>query len=265
MSGTRHSAPTVRVDTVARGPVADRDVEYARAAVQHAAGFANHPVLSARAVLTMSEDPALERPARAEASLDVNGTQIRAHALASGMPGAVDLLEDKLRENLLQFQDRRRTRHRWIGGANDETWRHGDVPTARGASFPRPPQEREIVRRKTFALAPMSPDDAAYEMSILGHDFYLFTDRESGKEAVVYRDDDGHFAISGDAVGGPEAEATAGSVRVVASAPVLSESEAVARLDLSGEPFVFYLDSESRRGSVLYLRYDGHYGLITAA
>jgi hypothetical protein len=107
----------------------------------------------------------------------------------------------------------------------------------------------------------MSPDDAAYEMGILGHDFYLFTDRESGKEAVVYRDGDGRFAISGEAVEGAE---TAEPVRVVGSAPVLSESEAVARLDLGGEPFVFYLDSQSRRGSVLYLRYDGHYGLITA-
>lgn len=261
MSGTRH---TVRVDTVARGPVADRDVEYARAAVEHAAGLADHPVLSARAVLTMAEDPALERPARAEGSLYVDGTQIRAHALASGMTGAIDLLEDKLRENLLQFQDRRRTRHRWVGGADDETWRHGDLPTARGDSYPRPPQEREIVRRKTFALEPMSPDDAAYEMGILGHDFYLFTDSETGTEAVVYRDGGGRFAIRGEAVVAPSAEESSQALRVVGSAPVLSESEAVARLDLGGEPFVFYLDRETRRGSVLYLRYDGHYGLITA-
>ena len=32
-----------------------------------------------------------------------------------------------------------------------------------------------------------------------------------------------------------------------------------------GEPFVFYLDPETGRGRVLYIRYDGHYGLITAA
>lgn len=261
MPSRRHTLPAVSVDVVVRGPVAERDVEYVRAAVEQVSGFANHPVLAARAVLTVSEDPGLERPARAEASLDVNGTQIRAHALASGMPGAVDLLEDKLRQNLLQFQDRERTRHRWIGVGGENAWRHGDLPTGRGDSFPRPPQEREVVRRKTFALAPMTPDEAAYEMGLLGHDFYLFTDQDTGKEAVVYREGDGRFAISGEAVVGPE---SAPLVRVVGSAPMLSESEAVARLDLGGEPFVFYLDPDSRRGSVLYMRYDGHYGLITA-
>jgi hypothetical protein len=45
----------------------------------------------------------------------------------------------------------------------------------------------------------------------------------------------------------------------------LSEADAIARLNLSGEGFLFYLDPDSGRGRVLYLRYDGHYGLITAA
>lgn len=262
MPSRRPTLPPVTTDVVVRGPVSERDVDYARSKVEHVSGYANQPVLASRTVLTMSQDPAMERPARAEATLDLNGTQVRAHASASDMPGAVDLLDDRLRKNLMQFQDRERTRHRWIGVASEHQWRHGDLPTRRGASFPRPTQEREVVRRKTFALTPMTPDEAAYEMELLGHDFYLFTDSRTGKDAVVYRDGDGRFAIRGEAV--VESE-SAPLVEMVGSAPMLSESEAISRLDLSGEPFVFYLDPETRRGAVLYMRYDGHYGLITAA
>ena len=262
MATRRPTYPTATIEVVTRGPVADSVTEYARAKVDHVTGYANHPVLAARVVLTLAQDPAMERPARAEASLDVNGTQIRAHALASDMTGAVDLLEAKLQKNLVQFQDRERTRHRWIGVASEGQWRHGDLPSAQENHFRRPPQEREIVRRKTFALTPMTPDEAAYEMGLLGHDFYLFTDSRSGNDAVVYRDGTGRFLIRGEAV--VEGE-SAPLVEMVGSAPTLSESEAVSRLELGGEPFVFYLDPDSGRGRVLYIRYDGHYGLIMAA
>lgn len=259
---TRGTYQPLRVEVQVRGEVPEADVAYVTQKVEHVMGVANQSVLSARAVLTMAPDPAIERPARAEASLDVNGTQVRAHALASDMTGAIDLLEDKLRKNLVQLQDRARTRHRWIGVASGEGWRRGTLPTAREGYYPRPPEEREIVRRKTFAMAPMTPDEAAYEMEMLGHDFYLFTDSTSGKEAVVYHDGNGRFALSGEAV--PTGE-DATLVQVVGSAPTLSEQEARRRLEVSGEPFVFYLDEADGRGRVLYIRYDGHYGLITAA
>ena len=259
---TRGIYQPLRVDVQVHGPVPQEDVDYVTQKVERVMSLANQSILAARAVLTQAQDPAMARPARAEASLDVNGTQVRAQAIASDMGGAVDLLEQKLRENLVQLQDRERTRHRWIGVASEQGWRHGTLPTAREAYFPRPPEEREVLRRKTFAMAPMTPDEAAYEMGVLGHDFYLFTDRESGKEAVVYRDGNGRFAIRGEAVPG---EASASLVEVTGSAPTLSESEAITRLELSGEPFVFYLDPEDGRGRLLYMRYDGHYGLITAA
>ena len=262
MASRRATLPLAGLDVVVRGPVPQSAVEYARGKLTHVSGYASRPVLAARAVLTLAQDPAMERPARAEASLDVNGTQIRAHALASDMEGAVDLLEDKLHKNLVQYQDRERTRHRWIGVASGSEWRHGDLPTPMTDHFRRPAEEREILRRKTFALAPMTPDEAAYEMELLGHDFYLFTDSRSGKDAVVYHDGSGRFAIRGEVV--VEGE-SAPLVEVAGAAPTLSEEEAVARLELSGEPFVFYLDPASDRGRVLYVRYDGHYGLITAA
>ena len=47
--------------------------------------------------------------------------------------------------------------------------------------------------------------------------------------------------------------------------PCLTEEEAADRLGLLGLPFLFFVDAAQGRASVLYHRYDGHYGLITPA
>jgi hypothetical protein len=100
-----------------------------------------------------------------------------------------------------------------------------------------------VLRRKTFATHPLTADEAADEMAVLDHDFYLYIDRESGNEAVVHRNPAGDGVLL---------------------TPVeLSEDQARERLDVGGEPFVFYRDPGDARGRVLYRRYDGGYGLIT--
>jgi ribosomal subunit interface protein len=45
----------------------------------------------------------------------------------------------------------------------------------------------QIVRRKVHTAQPMSVDDALSRMELVGHDFYLFSDAESGAPSVVYR------------------------------------------------------------------------------
>lgn len=44
-----------------------------------------------------------------------------------------------------------------------------------------------IVREKEHPGEPMTVDDALFQMELVGHDFYLFLDKESGRASVVYR------------------------------------------------------------------------------
>lgn len=44
-----------------------------------------------------------------------------------------------------------------------------------------------VIRKKVFGAMPMTVDDALYHMELVGHDFYLFLDSESGRPSVVYR------------------------------------------------------------------------------
>lgn len=60
------------------------------------------------------------------------------------------------------------------------------LPTQRWKS----PDEQgpgRVVRRKRHSARPMTVDEALYEMELVGHDFYLFSDADSGLPSVVYR------------------------------------------------------------------------------
>jgi hypothetical protein len=44
-----------------------------------------------------------------------------------------------------------------------------------------------VVREKEHPAKPMSVDQALFEMELVGHDFYLFADADTGRPTVVYR------------------------------------------------------------------------------
>jgi putative sigma-54 modulation protein len=53
----------------------------------------------------------------------------------------------------------------------------------------------EIVKTKRFTTKPMAVEEAALQMELLGHDFFLFTSTENGRCAVVYRRRDGRLGL----------------------------------------------------------------------
>ena len=255
MSATAGSVP---VEVTLRGNVGSGAGVYARTKVASALSVADRPVLNVHVVLDWRHDPAVERHAVAKATADVDGAMIRARAVAPTMTEAVDELEYRLRRRLVQLQERARTRHRWTGVASEHEWRHGDLPRQRAPYFPRPVESREVVRRTSFASAPMTLDEAAYEMDLLDDDFFLYLDAATSTPALVHRLPDGGYAAQGGA-----GVAEAPSVTQQPPPARLSDDEARRRLDADGEPFVFYLDRDTGAGRVIHLRHDGHYGLVT--
>ena len=120
------------------------------------------------------------------------------------------------------------------------------------------------MRRKTFSLGHLQPAEAAAEMELLEHDFHLFIDDRSGGDAVIYRKSDGRYAVMGSGNGSKLANANPAIVNQPGP-PTLTLAEAVERLNVTGNNFVFFTDSATGRGNVAYLRYDGHYGVIAPA
>ncbi|MBM3714041.1 MAG: ribosomal subunit interface protein, partial [Actinobacteria bacterium] len=55
--------------------------------------------------------------------------------------------------------------------------------------------KKQIVKVKSFTIKPSSPEDAVLQMDLLGHDFFVFINSESGKTSVVYRRKDKKYGL----------------------------------------------------------------------
>ena len=52
-----------------------------------------------------------------------------------------------------------------------------------------------ITKVKKFVLTDMTPEDAALQMKLLGHGFYMFRDVSNGKVCVVYSRENGEYGL----------------------------------------------------------------------
>ncbi|CUR60987.1 putative 30S ribosomal protein S30P [metagenome] len=140
-----------------------------------------------------------DRSVRVELTAFSKGPVIRAEAAAEDKMGALDLALDKMASQMRRAADRRRVHH----------GRHTPVSVGQALAGLQPERqvqveaeeiiERQVgpiavtgdgplvVREKTHAATAMTLDQALYEMELVGHDFYLFVDKESERPSVVYR------------------------------------------------------------------------------
>ncbi len=259
-----HAEPS-RVAVSSKGDVGEEIKVRAIGKVLEVAERLKEPVLFVRIKVAWEPNPARDRPATAEVVLDVNGELVRSHVSSHTLEEAVDLLADRLRDRLEHRSRRRQFLHRSNGAPSAGEWRHGDLPTVRPSYFDRPLEERELERHKTFAGGELTLEEAVFDMEQLDFDFYLFRDLTTGSDSMIERVEDGSYRMS--RIGEPARDVSCEVGTVVSSpqpVPRLNLDDAIERLNLTAADHVFYADVASGRGNVLYRRYDGNYGLITA-
>lgn len=252
------------VDVTTRGRLPGAQ-DYARQKIGALGRFTHEPVLHARVKLTERHDPAMTRPVIAQANLDVNGRLVRAQVEAGTAREAIDRLEERLRRRLERIAEHWEARRGKSSTAGAHQWRRQSEPTHRPSYFPRPEDERQVIRRKAFTLTSATVDEAAAELEMLDYDFHLFTEKGTGQDGVLYRGGPSGYRLA-QAKPTPVDQLAPFTVGLAVSpqpAPRLSVEQAAERLGLIGLPFLFFVDTAQDRGSVLYHRYDGHYGLIT--
>jgi hypothetical protein len=257
------AAPLV-VDFSTSGDVGDDAKRSAQEAILRTVHRLSEPVLLARVRLGWEPDPARLRPATAQASLDIDGDVVRAHVAARTMPEAVDLLGHRLRDRIEHRSRRREHLHRSSPVHKPAEWHHGDLRSHRPGYFDRPVEDRQLVRHKTFAVDELTSDEAVFDMEQLDYDFYLFRDLASGSDSLVERLENGSYRLTRTVLTGVDLRPVATDIALSdAPAPILDLEDAIERLNAGHEPHVFFVNKASRRGEVLYRRYDGNYGLIT--
>ena len=94
---------------------------------------------------------------------------------------AVNVIERQIRKNKTRLEKRLRE-GAFLDGAYD--------------SFEPVEEETEFkIRKKSFDLKPMTAEEAIMQMNLLGHEFFIFVDADSGKTELVYRRRDGEYGL----------------------------------------------------------------------
>lgn len=137
---------------------------------------------------------------RVELTCRGKGPVVRAEAAADTKYSALDAAISRLEERLRRAVDRRRT-HRHLRTSEVVEELAAQTPGAAGAGAVVGDRESDVpigtledlaegpmlVKDKVHDAHPMTLDEALYEMELVGHDFYLFVDKESRMPSVVYR------------------------------------------------------------------------------
>jgi ribosomal subunit interface protein len=141
------------------------------------------------------------RAVRVELTAFSKGPVIRAEACADDKRAALDVAVDKMAAQMRRASDRRRVHHgrhtpvsvaQALAGIDQSlngTARTRDEDDAERRVGPLSVQGEGplVVREKTHTAKPMDLSQALYEMELVGHDFFLFVDQDSGRPSVVYR------------------------------------------------------------------------------
>ena len=177
-------------------PVTDALREYAEEKIGNSMKVMDIDPLVAEVVLFVEKNPANPRPAVCEVTLRTKGHIIRVEEHEEDMYAAIDVAAAKVVRQLRKYKTKvvdRKLR------AADETIRMAE-PAAAGeldgdGLMQELAADDEVVRVKTIEFEPLTEEEALVKIDLLGHDFFAYTDRDSGMVNVLYRRDDGGYGL----------------------------------------------------------------------
>ena len=151
------------------------------------------------AYVVVSEEKTRSRQDRfvVEVTLRCNGTLLRGQERAASVQAAVDSLATTLDRRVAQFKSK--------FYRSEAAKRSGEARSIRDIEAPASEEEPEaeeelaplgrVVRSKRFPMKPMSVEEAAIQMEMLDHAFFLFHNAATGIYNVLYRRSDGDYGL----------------------------------------------------------------------
>jgi ribosome-associated translation inhibitor RaiA len=246
-----------------RGDIDNEAIERAKERLDRIGSHCPEPIIHVELRVTDDTAHPSQAHARAEATLSIKNGPVRAHAQAPTVPEAIDLMIERLRRRVDRHESRlhRVGVKRHDGVAAEGSWQHGDVRSAPRRPQPRRDDTATVVRRKTFAAGPMTVEEAAFDLDILDHDFYLFEESDSGAAGLLSLSDDGRYELAI----AHNAEITLDPKMPLdrVEGPITLDQQGAQRLlDSGADAFIFHRVNETEPGQVMYRRYDGDYGVV---
>jgi putative sigma-54 modulation protein len=143
-----------------------------------------HELTQVELELCVEKNPSIAANQVAEATVWTKGPTLRAREASTDMKASIDQLTDKLRRQIEHHRAKRSRRHS----------RGNGIPT--GGSMANDEEVGpKIVKTKQFTVKPMSAEEAALQLELVGHDFFVFRHDESDEVNVIYRRRDGGYGL----------------------------------------------------------------------
>jgi putative sigma-54 modulation protein len=152
-----------------------------------------------------------------EILVHLKGHLVKGHAAATDHHAALDLALEKVERQMRRLHERRTQRSKNARGRRNGSRARASASSAEGSNAGVADDlddldgllqasgdgaaardgggEPAIVKRKQFLVKPMDPEEAALQMELLDHSFFLFTNAENGRAAVIYRRRDHNLGL----------------------------------------------------------------------
>ena len=130
-----------------------------------------------------------------QVTLDVNGDILRGEQRAASTTAAINAVAEVLDRRIERYKSRtyRSERARQLPPLRTQEAEEMAQPrdVIEGELLP----DGTLVRVKGFHMKPLTVEEAAFQMQLLGHDFFMFLNSESDQHNLLYRRDDGDYGL----------------------------------------------------------------------
>lgn len=130
---------------------------------------------------------------KVEITITAGGNIIRAEVAGDDMYAAIDLAVDKLVRQIRKHKEKLSNHLDKQGYA--EVIKNSQDQELDILGLEKEVLATQLVKNKKIELKPMTVEEALTAMDLIDHDFYIFQDKETGRTNVIYRRDDGDYAI----------------------------------------------------------------------
>jgi len=120
-----------------------------------------------------------------EVTIPVKGSIIRAEQVSDDMYVSIDLVEEIIERQMKKYKTKLVNK---LHAASHFQQEYIDMETEDDENI-------KIVRTKRFAVKPMDVEEACIQMELLGHNFFVFRNAETGEVNVVYKRKGGTFGL----------------------------------------------------------------------
>lgn len=180
-------------------PVSDNLRDYATEKIAGSVEQMDVGAISCDIVLHREKNPANPNPAICEVTVMMPGHVARAEESEQDMFAAIDVTAAKIARQLRKFKTRVNSKRKKKTEAVDSIREADALKTVDSEldidALMDELSQDEVIRRKNVKYTPMTEDEAMVQIDLLGHDFFVYTDRDTNEVNVIYRRSNGGYGI----------------------------------------------------------------------